>query len=291
MEPLEQGRVVQSRSNDVGGPVAVEVKQVIAYLRLERDRKAGVAAFRAGERPGALVDPVQSEVRPQPVEGLERDAPVRRQLAAGNAQHRGAADRVDRLPPCAHAFARASGQDAQPRVRCPHETRVEELRPECDRCLVEDLSDVRCRHRDRTGVGFVLRVRRPEQEHPVPRHREGDAHVVLRDRERSGPPFAARDQDVHPLAQPHRRAGTGILEAPHLVDPRPCRVDDRAGLDADRLPVGAHRRAGDATGDRAELDNLGAVEHDCSRVGGRADVCQTQACVVRPRIRVERART
>ena len=201
-----------------------------------------------------------------------------------------AADGVDGLAPGAHAFARArrAGRGG-PRYVARTRLGVEHLRPERDRRLVEDLSHVRRLDGDGAGVGLVLRVRRPEQEHPVPRHREGDAHVVLRDRERRRPSLPARHQDVHALAQPHRRAGAGILEATHVVDPRPGRVDDRRRLDRDRLPVDAHLRPGDAAGGRSQLDHLGAVEHDCARVGRRADVRQAEARVVRPRVRVERA--
>ena len=94
---------------------------------------------------------------------------------------------------------------------------------------------------------------------------------------------------MYPLAESHRRAGTGILQPPHRVDPRSGRVDDGRRLDRNRLPAYAHLRPGDTAGGRPQLDDLGAVEDDCTRVRRRADVRQAESRVVRPGIRVERA--
>ena len=114
VQALEQGRVVRRRGEDARRTTAVEVEHVVAHVRLERDGQALAAVVRPRQGPGALVDPMQAEVRAQPVERLERDTAVRRQLAAGHAQHPRAADGVDGLAPGAHAFAGPAGSTRRP---------------------------------------------------------------------------------------------------------------------------------------------------------------------------------
>ena len=109
------------------------------------------------------------------------------------------------------------------------------------------------------------------------------AHLVVRDRERGAPVLAAVDDDVHALAQPHRRLRARILEAAHAVDPRPRRVHDRLRAHLDRSAVRRDL-------DRAQPDDLGVVENDGAAVGCCADVRERQPAVVRPCILVERAR-
>ncbi len=94
--------------------------------------------------------------------------------------------------------------------------------------------------------------------------------------------LAAVDDDVHALAQAHRRLRTRILEPAHAVDPRAGGVHDRFRAHANRPTV--HRDL-----DRVEPDHLGVVEDGRAAIGGCADVRKRQPAVVRPRVLVERA--
>ena len=127
----------------------------------------------------------------------------------------------------------------------------------------------------------MLRIGRAEQEHALPRDGEADADLVVRDRERGAPVLAAVDDDVHALAEPHRRLRARILEPPHPVDPRPRRVHHRLRAHLDRPAVGQDL-------DRVDADDFGVVEDGRASIGGGADVRERQPAVVRPCILVER---
>ena len=93
------------------------------------------------------------------------------------------------------------------------------------------------------------------------------------------------------LAQPDRGPRRGILEAADTIHPRPGGIDDRTGLDRDGLAVDLDLGTGDPAAEGSERDDLGAVEDDRAVVRRRPQVGEREAGVVRPGIRVQRART
>ena len=77
--------------------------------------------------------------------------------------------------------------------------------------------------------------------------------------------------------------GGRILEPADAVEPRPGRVDDRAGPHRDGRTVDAH------LGARAvNRDDLGVVQDDRATVGGGAHIRHGQPRVVRPGVGIER---
>ncbi len=180
-------------------------------------------------------------------------------------------------------------QNAQTRVRGAYAGGCDERRVECHRRLGQNLLDVGGGDRDVAGIAVVRCVGRAQEEHVCPGHGEGDPHLVLSDRERRRPSLPGRDQDVGALAQSHGCSRPRILEATDVVDPRSGRVDDHAGVDGDDLVVDAHVGALQATPNRAERDDLGAVQDDGAGVGRRSNVEDAEAGVVGGRVRVEGA--
>jgi hypothetical protein len=217
---------------------------------------------------------------------LERDPPVRRQLPAGDAQHPGWAACEQRLATGGRCRAVAAGQDAETGERRANADAGERLDVDGDRRLGEHLLDVGVVDGDRRGVAFEQRVRRSQQQHPLPRHREAHAHAIVRDRQRGRPGRAWLEDDVDALAEPDRRAGARILQPADGVDPRAGGVDDGASADLDVLAVG--RDLSDLV---AQSHKLGAVQNGRARLGRRSDVRQAEPAVVRPRVRVEPARS
>ena len=245
---------------------------------------------RARERHGRPVEAVEGELRTQCGERVERDPAVRRELAARNREHPRGSDREDRLAARAGRAAVAAGQDAKAGERRAYELRPDDLGLERDGGLSEDLVDVLQRRLDPVRRAFVQRVGRAEEQHAEPGDRERHARFVLRDRDRRRPRLVEREQRVHALAQPHRRADGCFLQPADGVDPRARRVHDRAGLDGDRLVVrdelGPDRTA---AGD-SQLAHLGVVEDGGACVRGRPNVREAEPAVVRLRVRVEPGR-
>ena len=160
-----------------------------------------------------------------------------------------------------------SGQDAEPRERRPHRPWLEEGGGQRLPGLREDLGHVLRLDGDVGRVAVVVGVSRPEQEQPVPRDGERDADVVLRDGQRRAPVASARDEHVHALAEPHRGAGTRILESADGVDPRP------GGVHHDARAARRRRRRRAATSaprdppvHEPESDDLGAVDDRGTRL-------------------------
>ena len=182
------------------------------------------------------------------------------------------------------------GRTRSPAKRGPHAVGAEERAVERDRGLVEDLVDVRAVHLHVVGLPVVEPVGRPEQQHPLPRHGEGDPDLVVRDRQRRRPVLLRLEHDVRALAEPHRRPRTRFLQAADVVDPRAGGVDDSARPHLDRLSVDGHLPAGDASASAVQRGDLGVVEHRRARRRRGADVGEAQPAVVRPRVRVEPAR-
>ena len=94
---------------------------------------------------------------------------------------------------------------------------------------------------------------------------------------------------MRPLAEPHGRAGGGILQPAHCVHPGPGGVHHRPRGDRDGAPVGEHLGAGDPAPRDPELAHLGVVEHRRPGLGGRPDVREAEAAVVRVGVGVEPA--
>ena len=92
--------------------------------------------------------------------------------------------------------------------------------------FLEDRRDVCVGRRDVVRLSLEELVSRPEQEHPFPGNREGDAHPIVGDRERGRPRLLEVDEDVSALAQAAGRTRSGIFEQPDAVDPRAGRVHD-----------------------------------------------------------------
>ena len=252
------------------------MQQVPARRRVElhgpRDLRE---ARRTGQRTRTAVEVADAEL----LERVECDPAVGRQLASGHAQHPGRSARVDGLPARVRGRARAARQDAQPPERRAHRAEIAHglarLLEDRPHVLVGDASVLR--------LAFVQRVGRAEQELPLPGDREADAHLVVRDRHRGAPALATVDDQVHALAQAHRRRGALVLEPPDLVEPRSGCVDDQARRHTHGLAVDEHVGAVVAHG-----GDLAVVEDDRVPVGGTAYVRDGQAAVVRPRVRVER---
>ena len=191
--------------------------------------------------------------------------------------------REHRLAPRVRRRPVAARQHAQAAVRRARLAERRRPRPTPRRAPARTSSSV-TRHRLRLAV--VQRVRRAEQEHALPRDREADAHLVVRDRQRGVPVLAAVDDDVHALAQAHRRrAPSGSSSRRTRSTHGPGGVDDRLGAHRDHAPV--DRDLGAAG---AKRHDLRVVQDGRAAIGGGADVRERQPAVVRPRVRVERAR-
>ena len=272
------------------GQTPVQVEEMTSDVRLDvSGHRAGFEPGRAGKRPGPGVDLADPELRAKALEHLERDAPVGRELSSGDVEHPTGTAAEDRLASRARALALTGRKNAQTRVRGAYAIGCDERGVECHRRLGENLLDVGGGDGDVAGIAVVRCVRRAQEEHAGPGHREGDPHVVLSDRERRRPSLLGRDQDVGALAQSHGCSCPRILEATDVVDPGAGRVDDHAGVDGDDLVVDAHIGALQATPNRAERDDLGAVRDDGAGVGRRSHVEDAEARVVGGRVRVEGA--
>src|SRR5213083_1650801 len=93
-EGLEQGGIIGRRRQHFGCERAVEVEEMGPRWRVEALRPGdAVEGGGSGQRPGPPREAADAEV----VERVERDAPVRRQLAACDADHARRACREDRL--------------------------------------------------------------------------------------------------------------------------------------------------------------------------------------------------
>ena len=81
-----------------------------------------------------------------------------------------------------------------------------------------------------------------------------------------------------------------ILEAPDVIDPRACSVDDDPRVDRDLVAVDAHVRPDDAVPRSPQSDDLRAVQHGGSRELCGPHVRETEPCVVRGRVDVQGTR-
>ena len=177
-----------------------------AAVQVERDARATSASRSAGRRPsrvrsrrGAATACRSSRCRPRSarrrVERLERDPPVRRELAARDVEHPARAPREDGLAPRAHALARRrpAGRAAR---RTSARTRSGATRLGRSATAASRGSASRRPARRTAPSGspsYVVSVV-PRSEHPVPGHGEGDADVVLGDGQRGVPLLVRADE-------------------------------------------------------------------------------------------------
>ena len=173
-------------------------------VRARRARRARPArrCGRGRSRPGSGRGRRSRFAHAELLERVERDPAVRRQLAAGDAEHPRRAASVDGLA------ARVRGRAR--RRRAARAARRTSRAPAPMPSTATAASARTCARRRRStrgvvGLALVQRVGRPEQQHALPRDREADPHLVVRDRQRGAPVLAAVDDDVHALAQPDRR--------------------------------------------------------------------------------------
>ena len=113
----------------------------------------------------------------------------------------------------------------------------------------------------------------------------------MRNRQRRRPGPVELQQQVHAFRQAAERRRRRILEGANAVDPRACRVHDRARLDGERLArqAIAHLGAPHATLDLPERDHLGVVRDHTAGGGRRPHVGETEPPVVRVRVDVDAA--
>ena len=221
------------------------MSEVCLDLRVELCLEARLAAARTRQREGAAVDPSEAQRPAHTIEGIEGDAAVGGELSPRDAQHPARAEGEDGLPPSGGRPAVAERQDAEPRIRRPHRPCSEEAGRQSLPGLREDLGHVLRLDGHGCRVAVEVGVGRSEQQQPVPRDGKRDPDVVLGDGERRAPVAPARDEHVHALAEPHRRAGTRILETADDVHPRPGGVHRDARPHVDDVPVDLDLRAPD----------------------------------------------
>jgi hypothetical protein len=233
----------------------------------------------------------QAEFGAQFVQRGERDAPVGRQLSACDREHSPRPPQQHRLPADVGCCAARPWEDAQAGEGRPHRFPTHDRGIERDRGLREDLVDVRLGRRRAVWIALVELVGRTEQEHPFPGDGEGHAHAVVRHDQGRRPGLLQGQERVDALAETAGGLGSGILEPPHAVDPRPRRIDDGARLHVDALvakPV-ADGRAANPSLRRPELDDLGVVDDNGAVLGRRADIREAEPAVVRPGVGIEPA--
>ncbi len=233
-ERLEQRRIVERRREHVGRERPVEVQQVrcASRGRARPARRSASSPVAPGSGRGARSRVAHAEL----VERVERDPPVGRQLAARDAEHPGRAGRVDGL--AARARGRARRRLA---ARAARRTRRAPGRGRRTASLasIEDLRTSSSVTEPSSGSPSCSVSVVPSSS--IPSHgtakltRTLSCGIVTR----GAPVLAAVDDDVHALAQPHRRRRVRILEPPDPVDPRPGRVHDRASRDT--APSGRRR--------------------------------------------------
>src|SRR5438876_11188679 len=116
----------------------------------------------AGKRERTEVEPMQAQVGSKHAQRVERDSAIRRQLAAGHAQHPAATSMEDGFAASARGRTVATGQDAKARVRRPDPLDTQQFRLDSHGRLLEDLGDLGLGRLDLSRLSFVERVRRAE---------------------------------------------------------------------------------------------------------------------------------
>lgn len=113
-------------------------------------------------------------------------------------------------------------------------SRLEQLGAKQQRRVGEEVGRLRLRGTDGGRVAVVRGIARPDQQHALPRHREGQPGAIERHRDSGLPRVAERQQEVRALAQPHERPTARVFELPDPVDPGPGRIHERAGSNKER---------------------------------------------------------
>ena len=184
-----------------------------------------------------------------------------------------------------------SGRTRSPAYDARTDARLEEGGRQRLAGFLEDLGHVLRLDGDGGRVAVEVGVGRPEQEQPVPRDGERDADVVLRDGQRRAPVASARDEHVHALAEPHRRAGARILESADASTHGPAAFTVTRALHVDDVAVDLDLRAAatfPSTSRSATTSaRLTTVAPACRR---GEDVLEAESRVVRPGVGVQRAR-
>ncbi len=196
--------------------------------------------------------------------------------------------REDRLAPRRSPSPhRRSGKHAQTGERRANASRTSSADVDGDRRLGEHLLDVRVRDAHLSGVALEQRVGRAEQEHPLPRHGEGDTNAVVRDRQRGRPRLRRARARGRPCSggrtSPHADPRSGARASTH----GPAALTT-TGSRARRRP--SPRPPGSVATLWLRATNSASLRTVAPGLRGRADVREAEPAVVRPRVGVEAAR-
>ena len=183
------------------------------------------------------------------------------------------------------------GSTRQPTKARANPTGIEHLALDCDRRLVEHAVPVRRSTRDLRRIALVERVGRPEQQHPLPRIRERDAHGVVRNRHRCRPGPASSSSKCTPFDRRPSGIAAGSSSARTLSIHGPvafttARASTETGLARHTI---AHLGAPHATPHLPERDHLRVVRDDAPAAAVRPHVREREPPVVCVRVDVDAA--